>query len=264
MKFFNQCLSGLALLCFVSFTAIANTTIFLAGDSTVQDVNPEKSADMGWGQRLPEIVSNKNVFIDNHAKGGRSTRTFIEEGRWERMIALVNEGDWVFLQFGHNDQAYDYPDRYTSPKAYYTNLNRFISDIRQKKANPVLITPVSRRYFDKNNELRDAHGMYPEIVRVLGRRTDTPVIDLTATSWQRFINLGPEKSKVLFNYHETGADKRHPEGISDDTHFSPAGSLDMAKLVVAEIQQQKIAPLDSFFTSQQFDDIDFETPFGFR
>ncbi|QJR81113.1 rhamnogalacturonan acetylesterase [Alteromonas pelagimontana] len=240
-------------------------TILIAGDSTVQDVNPEKSAEVGWGQVLPELLADTNnaVTIDNHAKGGRSTRTFIAEKRWQALQEQVQPGDWVLIQFGHNDQAYDYPNRYTSPREYKSNLLTFVKEVKAKQGNAILITPVMRRYFDKNGHIRDAHGMYPELVKEVAKETATPLIDLAASSWQLYLQYGPEKSKMLFNYLKPGQHPKHPDGVEDDTHFSRAGALEIAKLVVAEAQAKSIQPFGSYFQEVEIEGIDFTKGRGF-
>ena len=120
-------------------------TIYLAGDSTMAEKLPEKRPETGWGEALQKFLNPDKVKIENHAKNGRSTRTFVEERLWQAIIDKLKKGDYVFIEFGHNDAAKDRTDRYTPPEDYRRNLVRFITEVREKKAIPVLLTPVMRR-----------------------------------------------------------------------------------------------------------------------
>jgi lysophospholipase L1-like esterase len=117
---------------------------------------------------LPKFFKDGKVTIDNRAQNGRSTRTFISEGRWQSIVDALREGDYVFIQFGHNDESKQKVDRYTSPAEFRNNLIKFVSETRAKKAIPVLFTPVMRRKFDSAGTLQDTHGEYPDIVRTVG------------------------------------------------------------------------------------------------
>src|SRR5436309_8892522 len=140
-------------------------TVYLAGDSTMAQKLPEKRPETGWGEALQQFFDERKVRIENHAQNGRSTRTFIAENRWQTIIDKLKPGDYVFIQFGHNDESKEKADRYTPPADYRNNLIRFVSEARAKKATPVLLTPVMRRKFDNEGKLQDTHGEYPDIVR---------------------------------------------------------------------------------------------------
>src|SRR5207237_3006653 len=135
-------------------------TIFLAGDSTMAQKLPEKRPETGWGEILGQYFDEKKVVVDNRAQNGRSTKTFISEGRWQAIIDALKKGDYVFIQFGHNDESKEKGERYTPPEDYRKNLIKFIEEVRAKKANPVLLTPVMRRRFDKDGKFYDTHGEY--------------------------------------------------------------------------------------------------------
>ncbi|WP_016955813.1 rhamnogalacturonan acetylesterase [Catenovulum agarivorans] len=222
----------------LTFSANINAqTLVMAGDSTMQDVDPERGPDFGWGQLLPTLKNaDSSLKISNHAKGGRSTRTFIEEQRWQAVIDEAQAGDWVVIQFGHNDASYHKQDRYTAPVDYKVNLERMVLEVRQKHAFPVLITPVMRRYFDGENKLKDAHGIYPSLVREVAREQNVPMIDLMKSSGELLTCLGPEQSKSLFMSVEPGEHPRYPEGKQDNTHFSKFGAVEIGKLVIREAQ----------------------------
>src|SRR2546430_17633556 len=125
-------------------------TIYLAGDSTMAQKLPAKRPETGWGEMLSKFFQEGTVIIDNRAQNGRSTRTFISEGRWQTIVDALKPGDYVFIQFGNNDESKEKVDRYTPPADYRNNLIKFISEVRAKKASPVLLNPVRRCRFDKD------------------------------------------------------------------------------------------------------------------
>ena len=140
-------------------------TIYTIGDSTMANKpNPEENPERGWVQMLPQFF-NDNVIIKNHAVNGRSTRSFINEKRWDSIYKQLKKGDYVFIQFGHNDQKINSPKRYTNPHtAYRYNLIKFVEETREKEAIPVLFTSIVRRNFNEDGTLLDTHGVYPLVV----------------------------------------------------------------------------------------------------
>ena len=215
--------------------------VLLAGDSTMQDVNHEKNTDWGWGQVLPRFF-NEKVEILNFAKGGRSSRTFIEEGRWDKLMAKADEGSYIFIQFGHNDASQKKPDRYTSPEDYRKYLTKVVNEVKSKGATPVLVTPVSRRKF-KKGVFSDSHGVYPDIVKEVARTENVLLIDLQAKSATAIAEQGDEKSKKWFNYVPAGTNPIVPDGKSDDTHFSEEGAIKMASLVLEGMRELNLKEL---------------------
>ncbi|MFC1569540.1 rhamnogalacturonan acetylesterase [bacterium] len=209
--------------------------IFLIGDSTMADKPIEGNPERGWGQLLPEFF-HSSVKINNHAVNGRSTKSFIDEGRWDVVLDSLKPGDYVMIQFGHNDQK-DYDStRYAAPYgAYQSNLIRFVNESKAKKSNPILITPVMRRRFDENGQFYDTHGDYPDVVRELAESLQIPLIDLHQSSKQFIEQLGEENSKKIFLWVKPGEYPRFPEGKEDNTHFSEYGARQIAQLVVKEI-----------------------------
>ena len=215
-------------------------TIYMAGDSTVAEKLPEKRPETGWGEVLQKFFKEDKVRVENHAKNGRSTRTFVEEKRWQSIIGKLKAGDYVFIQFGHNDAAKDKPDRYTPPADYRSNLSRFIVEVREKKAFPVLLTPVMRRRFDGNGVFRDAHGEYPDIVRAVAAENKVPLIDMHRRSELVIKRYGVEESKKLFLQLKPNEHPNYPKGIEDNTHFSPLGAEVIAALAVEGIRELKL------------------------
>ncbi|MFN2744756.1 rhamnogalacturonan acetylesterase [Bacillus sp. z60-18] len=204
--------------------------LFLAGDSTVSDYDASVAPRAGWGQKIGEYVK-PGLLVRNEAASGRSSKSFIEEGRLEKILKQIRGGDYLFVQFGHNDQKPD--ERHTDPfGTFKVYLGRYVDSARRKNANPVLITPVARRAFDNQGCLTDTHGDYPDAVRELASELQTPLIDLALKSGRLLQSLGPEASKKLFLWLEPGEHPNYPDGVSDNTHFSEYGAGEIAKLVV--------------------------------
>ena len=216
------------------------TTVYLAGDSTMAEKLPEKRPETGWGEALQKFFNPEKARIENHAKNGRSTRTFIEEKLWQGILDKLKKGDYVFIEFGHNDAAKDRTDRYTSPEDYRRNLARFITEVRERKAIPVLLTPVMRRRFDKDGNFQDSHGEYPDIVRAVASEQKAPLIDMHRKSERVLKQYGVEESKKLFLQLKPNENANYPKGIEDNTHFSPFGAEIMAGLAVEGIRELKL------------------------
>jgi lysophospholipase L1-like esterase len=221
-------------------------TVYLAGDSTMAPKLPEKRPETGWGEMLPDFFDSTRVRIENHARNGRSTRTFISEGRWQSIVDSLHTGDYVFIQFGHNDESKTKTDRYTSPDDYRANLQRFVRDARSKGANPVLLTPVMRRRFDNNANVRDSHGEYPDIVRSVSAEMRVPLIDMHRKTEVLLTLFGPQASSALFLQLPPHENPNYPNGIMDNTHFSPFGARIVASLAVEGIREAKLDLVSAF------------------
>ena len=210
------------------------TTIYLAGDSTVCDQEHKPYA--GWGQMLPPFFK-KEIRIANHAYSGCSTRSFVVQGRLEKIETTLSAGDFLLIQFGHNDEKDN--EWYTEPYTTFTaGLKVYIDAARAKGAQPVLITPVFRRLFSEAGDLYDSHHDYAKAVRLLAEAENAPLIDLHKRSGDLIEGLGMEKSKDIFLHIAPGIYTDHPDGIEDDTHFSEYGACEMARLVALEIRAQ--------------------------
>jgi lysophospholipase L1-like esterase len=190
--------------------------------------------EAGWGMPFAYFFDS-TIEVDNRAKNGRSTRTFISENRWQPVYENLNEGDYVFIQFGHNDESKEKTDRYTTPEQFKNNLIKFVNETKEKKANPVLITAVARRKFDSTNRIVDGHGVYTTIVRELATELNVPMIDLQKSSTALIEQMGEENSKLLFMHLEKGEHPNYPDGKVDNTHFNELGARKMAQLVLKEI-----------------------------
>ncbi len=210
-------------------------TLFMIGDSTMADkpVHPE-NPERGWGQLLPMYFKD-TVRIDNHAVNGRSSKSFRMEGRWDAVLEKLTSGDWVIIQFGHNDAKPDEARRTVPFESYTENLRRYVKETREKGAHPVLATPVVRRRFDEERRLQPTHGDYPSAVRKLAAAVGVPVLDMTTQSRDLLQRLGHERSEGLFLWSQPGEYARFPEGNRDNTHFNALGATRMCDLAVAEI-----------------------------
>jgi lysophospholipase L1-like esterase len=213
---------------------LTRTTVWLVGDSTLSEKEIKAYPETGWGMPFSHFFDS-TVIVDNRAKNGRSTKSFIAEGRWDAVMNGIHAGDYVFIQFGHNDEV---PTKasYTPADAFAANLLRFIKESRDKGAIPVLITPAARRKFDSSGQIQDTHAVYAAIVRRVAAEQKTPLIDLDRESMNLLQEIGPENSKWLFNYLRPGEHPNYPDGRQDDTHFSELGARKMAELVLADIR----------------------------
>jgi len=212
-------------------------TVYLIGDSTIANKMPKAYPETGWGMELGQFF-NENVKVDNRALNGRSTISFINENKWQPIVESLKAGDYVFIEFGHNDEKIDKPGVGTSLEEFKNNLVRYVNETRSKKAIPVLLTPVMRRSY-KNGVFTDSHGAYPSVTRRVADSLHVPLIDMHSKTEKLIVGLGEEKAKVLFNYVDSGH-VNYPAGKKDDTHFSPYGAKKMAELVVEGIKEQKL------------------------
>lgn len=235
MKNIKKIFAFLFLLTVTSFTLPPKKiTVYLIGDSTIADKTPQTFPETGWGTPFKTFFDS-TVVIENRAKNGRSTKSFIAEDLWQPIADALREGDYVFIQFGHNDEAKEKVGRYTTPEEYKKNLHRFISEARGKKANPVLLTPVTRRKFDKEGKIMETHVEYSKLAREVAKETGVPFIELDEKSRQLLQQFGEETSKLLFLQLQPGEHPNYPEGKEDNTHFSELGARKIAQVVLSEI-----------------------------
>jgi lysophospholipase L1-like esterase len=221
------------------------TKVYLIGDSTMCEYEPARAPLTGWGMPF-KYFFDESIEIDNRARGGRSTRTFLEEGRWKPIADSLLEGDYVFMQFGHNDEAKEdkYKDRYTPVPDYKANLVKFITETRAKKANPILITPVSRMRF-KDGNAQETHVEYTAAAYEVARQLHVPLIDLDKKSRELYQQLGEENTRLLFMQLAPGEHPAYPEGQKDHTHFNEYGARRIAQLVLSGLKESKIALTES-------------------
>lgn len=212
--------------------------IFLIGDSTIAQKVPSVVPETGWGMMFQQYI---NLPVQNHAVNGRSTKSFRTLGHWGKVYEQLKPGDWVLIQFGHNDSKVSDTTRYADAKTdYRKNLVRYITEVRSKGAKPLLITPVMRRKFDEKGSFVDQHGDYPGVVKEVAAQLNVPLIDLHASSREAIVKLGVEDSKKLFLILPKGVSPNYPDGKDDNTHFSAYGASVMASLVAQGIRDLKI------------------------
>jgi len=207
-------------------------TVFTIGDSTMANKKAQVAPETGWGQVFSAFV-DLSVVIKNRAVNGRSTKNFITEGRWKSVLDSLHSGDYVFIQFGHNDQKIQDSTRYTEPfTSYRKNLERFVQESREKGATPILFTPIVRRKF-VNGFLIDTHGNYPLVVRQVAAEMNVPLIDLQLLTAGAVTALGDEASKSIYLW--TPPTEKFPDGRKDDTHLNVEGANLVAKLTAQQL-----------------------------
>lgn len=227
----------LCLILLVAFTSPGKKKIkiFLAGDSTMSIKETKAYPETGWG--MPFVyLWDSTVSVVNRAKNGRSTKTFITEGLWKSIYEEAGEGDYVFIQFGHNDEV---PTKksYTTEEEFRNNLVQYIKESKSKKAIPVLLTPVARRKFDSTGHIEGTHNVYSKLVRDVAAAEKVTLIDLDKKSQALYQQWGPEHSKLLFLQLKPGEYPNYPDGKDDNTHFNELGARLIAQLILKEIKE---------------------------
>ena len=212
--------------------------IYLIGDSTIAIKEIKAYPETGWGMPFANFFDS-TITVDNRAKNGRSTGSFIKEGLWQPVVDNLSEGDYVLIQFGHNDEVKT-KATYTTEQEFSDNLTRYVNESRSKKAIPVLLTPVARRKFDSIGRIQGTHDVYSNLVRAVAKKMAVPLIDLDLKSQALLQQMGADASKYLFNHLQPGEHPNYPGGKIDDTHFSELGARKMAQIVLAEIKSLKL------------------------
>lgn len=216
-------------------------TVYLAGDSTVVDQYYEPWA--AWGQMLPRFFT-PGIVIANHAESGETTKAFIAEHRLEKIMSIIKPGDYLLIQFAHNDMK---PNAVPLDQ-YKQLLADYIAQTRAKHATPVLVTSMNRRTFDQEGHITNSFGPYPDAMREVASAQRVALIDLNAMSKTLFEALGPEESKKAFMHYPANAYPNQAEPINDDTHFNSYGAYELARCVVRGIREAKL-PLTEFLDS---------------
>ena len=222
------------LMSLVAVTAFApqrRVTVWLIGDSTMADKpDPAHNPERGWGQALPEFLDSGAV-VHNAARNGRSTKSFIAEGRWDSVRVQLAKGDYVLIEFGHNDEKVEDSLRFTNPyTGYRHNLERFVRESRAAGATPIVLTPIVRRSFNAHGVLVESHGAYPLVARDVARDLGAGFIDLEELTEALVTAAGPDGSKALYVYTSAGQFPAFPAARQDDTHLSPGGASAVARL----------------------------------
>jgi lysophospholipase L1-like esterase len=211
--------------------------IYWAGDSTVKDNYIDTYPRTGIAQGL-RLYLKSDVIIINHAENARSTKNFISEGRLDKLAKEISRGDFLFIEFGHNDWNED-PNRHTKPFGNYkTNLAKMVKTALERDAYPVLITPLYCRFLDEKGVLKDkVHFEYPDAMLELSKELHVPCIDLCEQSRQLLKNTDLSVSKNWFMNLEAGQYSAYPDGITDDAHLQHNGSVVFAGLIAEELKK---------------------------
>ena len=209
-------------------------TVFLAGNSTVVDQAEEPWA--AWGQMIPVFFQPKKIAIANYAESGETLKAFEGERRLEKIWSMAKAGDYLFIEFAHNDQkpGSNHLDPFTS---YKQTLKEWIDGARKRKMIPVLVTSMNRRTFDSTKHINNSLGDYPEAMRQTGKEENVPIIDLNAMSKTLYEAWGPDKSLKAFVHFPANTFPNQKNELKDDTHFTSYGAYELAKCVVIGIRQ---------------------------
>lgn len=238
-------------------TPADTVTVFMIGDSTMADKPLDKeNQERGWGQMLPMFFEGA-IKVDNHAVNGRSSKSFINEGRWEAVKEKIRPGDYVIIQFGHNDEK-PKEDRHTDPGTTFdANLKKFVTEAREKGATPVLMNSIVRRNFPANgiaaaqtddrqktwkkglegypmegDTLVDTHGAYLDSPRNVAKELDVAFVDMNKLTHELVQGLGTESSKSLYMWMPVGVYEFAPNGRIDNTHLNVLGGIVVSRLAV--------------------------------
>lgn len=213
------------------------TTLWGIGDSTMASKqNPDRNPEFGWMQVLQPFLKD-NIKVEDKAVNGRSTKSFINEKRWDSIYKKLQKGDYVFIEFGHNDEKINDSTRFTNPHtAYRYNLIKFVKESREKGAIPVLLTSIARRNFNEKGVLVPTHLEYPLETRLVAQEYKVPFIDLEYYTELMEQKYGPEKSKELHLHFKKGEQPYYSEDKADDTHLSKKGATEVAQIVVNQIK----------------------------
>lgn len=212
-------------------------TVYIAGDSTVQTYDEYWKPEAGWGQMIPRFF-NESITFDNHAIGGRSSKSFIFEGRLDNILTEIRPGDFFLIQFGHNDATISRPERYASVPDYKNYLKTYINGARQRGAEPILVTPVGRRDFNADTGMFNVS--FPEYVqgmKEVAEELDVVLVDLSTLSREYYNTIGPVGTKAVFLHTEPGIYTAFPNGSQDDTHFQEYGAIQIARLLSSGIKE---------------------------
>ncbi|MFF9777056.1 rhamnogalacturonan acetylesterase [Streptomyces sp. NPDC013978] len=206
-------------------------TLYIAGDSTAAQKYADAAPETGWGMALPFFLG-KGLAVSNHAVNGRSSKSFIDEGRLDVILGAIRPGDFLVIQFGHNDSKIADPTRYTEPwTTYQDHLRQYIDGARARGARPVLATSVERRKFDASGNAVPTHGDYPAAALALAAEEGVAALDIQALSIALWQQLGVEETKKYFNWTATE---------QDNTHFNPPGAIAVARLVAGELLRRRV------------------------
>jgi len=193
-----------------------------------------KRPETGWGEKINAFFQD-NVVVRNYAVNGYATLNFRTDGYWNKLLDQIHPGDYVMIQFGHNDQKQENPKGYSAPEVFRQRLEDFATEVRARHGHPILITSVTRWSFEKDGTLADTLADYTAQTRAAAEETGVPLIDLSTRSREKIQSLGVAGSEKYYLHLSPGESPNYPNGVADNTHLSDEGACMMASLVAAEI-----------------------------
>lgn len=232
----NYLFSTLLLLFSLMLTEQGNVKIFIAGDSTASIKEISAYPETGWG--MPFVwFWDSTVTVVNKAKNGRSTSSFRKEGLWQQIMDEAAAGDYVIIQFGHNDEV---PTKktFTTETEFKNNLQQYVKEVRAKNATPLLLTPMARRKFDSTGKISGTHDIYAQIIRDVAKEEKVILFDMDRLTQALYQQFGEANSRLLFLQLKPGEHPNYPLGKEDNTHFSELGARLVAQLVLNEIKEK--------------------------
>ncbi len=232
----NSFFFSLLLLFSFMMTEKGNIKIFIAGDSTASIKEVKAYPETGWG--MPFVwFWDSTVTVVNKAKNGRSTSSFRKEGLWQQIMEEASAGDYVIIQFGHNDEV---PTKktFTTETEFKNNLQQYVKEVRAKNAIPLLLTPMARRKFDSTGKISGTHDIYAQIIRDVAKEEKVPMFDMDKLTQALYQQFGEANSRLLFLQLKPGEHPNYPAGKEDNTHFSELGARLAAQLVLNEIREK--------------------------
>jgi lysophospholipase L1-like esterase len=210
----------------------------MIGDSTMANkIKPDINPEFGWGQVFHEFFTDQ-ITIYNYAANGKSSKSFINEGKWDSVLVQIGPGDYVLIQFGHNDKKEFDRKQFTNSVTFRKNLEKFVKESKKKGAKPIILSPIVERHFNDRGSLIETHGIYPIVSRLVAKDQLIPFIDLKSITKKLINDMGPEKSKSLYLFVKPGESELYPEGREDSSHLSYAGAKIVAKMVCEELRIQ--------------------------
>jgi lysophospholipase L1-like esterase len=212
--------------------------VHLIGDSTMSIYASDLYPRMGWGQPLGELFDPACATVKDWAASGRSSKSFFDEGKWTPVRDGLAAGDYVLIQFGHNDEKTDDPARYTEPQTTFKQyLTTYIEEAREKQATPMLLTPIHRNNWT-GATIKDTHGGYPAAMRELAAALEVELVDLTALTQEYFERIGQVETTKLFLVLAAGEFPNYPDGNTDNTHLQEYGARKIGQLAMANAYAQ--------------------------
>lgn len=213
--------------------------LWIIGDSTAANKSAKAYPETGWGMKFQQFFDSNYVVVDNRALNGRSTLSFRNEGRWQPIYDSMQPGDYVFIEFGHNDEKVEKPTVGVNHADFKANLVRYVLETRSHKGIPVLLTSIARRSF-KDGVLENTHKGYPAAMKEVADSLHVPLIDMEQKTMALLTSMGEQGSIALFNQIDSGINVNYPKGVKDNTHLSPVGAEKIAGLAAEGVKELKL------------------------